>query len=165
MILTPAQRSRIRQGSTSLVFSYDDQHSAHGRPVEGACCVVLDWTEERRTTDHLGNVTVVPPLPVFWIEVTSVKRHKKGGWKVSFDVEDKRERHEYLARGNGYTTSRLHAVDELEVVPAKYQEKLAKDASSEWETVRLERAIAARQEWKRTRRSAQREFRHLRSAA
>jgi hypothetical protein len=157
--LTSAQRRQVLQGNcTSLLFPYEA-----GQPTEVDCTVVLEWEDERRDADQFGNVTVVPPRPVHWIVVTSVKRHRKGDWQVRFNTNDLREHPRYLAAGGGYTSSRFRAIDELEVPDPKYVAKVAKEASDEWGAIRKERAIAARQQWRQTRRSAQREFSHIQS--
>lgn len=161
MNLTPTQRRQLLDGAcTSLLFPYED-----GQPVHGACCLVLQWDEQRRIADSFGNVTVVPARPVHWIEVTSVKRHRKGDWQVRFDAVDQREHPEFLARGGGYTTSRFRAIDELETVPRKDLERMAKTAYERDRVMRMERVAAARTQRNRFRKERLRAASVLRSAA
>lgn len=167
MNLTVEQERRLKSGDyRPLIFPFDlGDFPTHGKPVEPPFKLVLDWQESYRISDQLGNVTVVPREPVRWIVVTSVKRENRGDWVVRFELTDLREERRFLARGGGYTSSPVRAVDEAECVPKKYEQKLADTAYERDAALRLERAVAARQKWKRTRRAAQREARFFRSAA
>jgi hypothetical protein len=159
--LTSVQRRQVLQGNcTSLLFPYEQ-----GQPTEVDCTVVLEWEDERRVADQFGNVTVVPPRPVHWIVVTSVKRHRKGDWQVRFNTNDLREHPRYLAAGGGYTSSRFRAIDELEVPDPKYVAKLAKEASKRDELMRRERVAAAQQERWRFKRERRRVAARLSDAA
>lgn len=163
MNLTRDQRRQLQAGDcTSLLFPYDPKDAVRqGQPVQGECCVMLRVEERRRVADQLGNVTVVPARTVHWVEVTSVKRHRKGDWQVRFDKVDLREHPRFPAAGGGYTSSRFRAIDELEAVPAKYQDQVAKKAYDRDAAIRLEGAVASRQQWRRTKRSTQREMRRV----
>jgi hypothetical protein len=75
---------------------------------------VLRRTQPVRLVCEDGVVLTIPSEPSHWITVTSVRRHRKGFWRVRFDVHDRRDPVRFLARGNGYTSSRWLAIDELE---------------------------------------------------
>jgi hypothetical protein len=156
--LSTTQHRRLVKGDFSpLDFPYDPDDLDHGRPAE--CCVVLEWEPARTLWDHDSSQHVrVPRQPLLWIETAAVQRHRKGFWRVQFHVTDLRHQPHYMARGGSYTTSRFRAIDELEVVPREDLDRYAKGAYDRDAAMRLERAIAARQQWRRTRRDSRREF-------
>lgn len=126
---------------------------------------VLSWSRSSRTA--VGEVTIeVPRAPLRYLTVTDIRRHRKGGWLIRFDVQDYRFPIKYLRRTppvwdpnrdsapveSSYTTSRWAALDELEVVPEKYQERLSADAYDRDRAMRTERVVAARTAgWRRDR--------------
>lgn len=158
MKLSATQVRRLRNGELSTLefaFPFDPSDPARGRPAE--CCVILEWEPERRLWDRESEQLVtVPRQKLMWLEVTAVNRHRKGHWLVQFSVTDNRHKPLYLGPQGSYTTSRFRAIDELEVVPCKAQDRYAKDANETWEPIRLERAAARQQErWRRKRQSKQ----------
>lgn len=114
-----------------------------------------------------------------WLTVTDIKRHRRGGWLLYFKVTDLRVEHRYLRRTppvwdpvggrasdatteadmSSYTSSRWGSMDELECIPRKDQERYSRAADEVWDPIRVERAIASRSQWKRTREAARRERR------
>lgn len=117
MRLSGSQLRRLERGDYSPLIFDDEPYP---------CCVVLSWQREERHWDDSAGLIVVPRRPLRWLEVVSVKRHKRGGWQVRFDLRDRRDPARYLAPVDGYTTSEVRNIDELEVVPDKYQLQLTK---------------------------------------
>lgn len=165
MKLTFDQIRGLRNGNvTTLDFPYDPDEPDHGRPAE--CCVILEWEPERRLWDSAsGTVVTVPRQKLLWVEVTAVKRHRKGHWRVQFTLEDRRHRPVYLGPQGSYTTSRFRAIDELEVIPQKDLERYSKVAYDRDRVARLERVAAARTDRWRFKRERQRAAARFRPAA
>lgn len=149
-----------------LVFPFDrKEQPRHGKPVDPPHRLVLDWDDSYRIADQLGNLTVVPARPVRWIVVTSVKRERKGDWVVRFEATDLRQEPEFLGPGGTYTTSRFRAIDELEVVPRRVQDRFAKAAYDRDRALRLERVAAAQQDRWRFKRERRRAAARMNAAA
>lgn len=166
MNLSAKQERRLREGDYSpLHFPFEADAEDHGKPTEPNFELVLDWDEGYRISDQLGNVTVVPPQPLRWLVVTSVGRENRGGWRVLFSTTDLRQHPMFLGPGGTYTSSRFRAIDDAEVVPQRFQQKLADTAYDEWAAVRLERVAARRTERWRTNRERRKTALALRSAA
>ncbi len=178
MRLSSVQRRQLQKGDyTPLVFDV--------RPVEGPCCMVLTWSKQQRDHDGAGGQLVMPRRAVRWIEVTSIKRHRKGGWQVRFDVTDLRQDTRFLRstppvwdphRGkasdatkeadmSSYTSSRWASIDELEAVPDRWQSGESKKAYQHDHALRLERVAAARTDKWRFNRSRRKAIAALRPAA
>lgn len=155
--LSQGLRRRLLQGNwRPLRFEYDPQAERDGLPdgLEPGATYVLAWSHRSRSAVD-GIVIEIPREPKCWFEVTKIGRHKSGDWLVRFDVTDRREPDLFLAPGNGYTTSRMVAVDDLAVVCDKH----VREVYDRDKALRLERAIARRQQWRRNRRAGQREMR------
>lgn len=127
---------------------------------------VLSWVRSSRT--RVGDVVLeFPRRPLRWLTVTDIKRHRlASGWVIRFNLDDLRDPELYMAcgpgdDGTGYTASKLHALEPVKVVHPVFQERLSRKANDEWAPIRLERAIAERGDWKRTREAARRERRAL----
>lgn len=165
MNLSRDQQQRLSAGDyTPLSFPFNSDDTNHGLPIHGPCCTILKAEKGYRISDQFGNVTVVPPRVVHWIEVTDIRRHRKGHWQLRFQVADMREHPSFLAKGGGYTSTRFRAIDELEVVPVKDQVRMSKVAYDRDQTMRLERVAASRVEKMRFRRERQHAMRRLSSA-
>jgi hypothetical protein len=162
--LTAEQEKRLKAGDYRPLAFPLKQYPVE--PVEPNFRLILDWDEGYRTTDPLGNVSVIPPQPVRWIVVTSVKRAiKSDHWLVRFDATDQRQELRWMARGGGYTTSRFRSIDDLETVPAKDQQRMADAASKRDHLVRLEAVAARRTDQWRMSRERRKAIATLRSAA
>jgi hypothetical protein len=128
--------------------------------------VILEWEPERRLWDQdAEQLVTVPRQPLLWVEVTAVKRHRKGHWRAQLNVTDLRHQPLFLAAGGSYTTSRFRAIDELEVVPAKWLAGEAKAAYDRDAAVRLERVAAGRTSRNRFRKERLKAVERLRAAA
>ena len=66
--------------------------------------IVLLRSQTKRTAlydDHgrlTGEVSVTPSHPLFGITITSKRRHSKGGWEITFDTFDARDRDYFIRR-------------------------------------------------------------------
>jgi hypothetical protein len=162
--LTVEQEKRLKAGDYRPLFFPHHEHKTE--PAQPQFKLVLDWEDGYRIADTLGNVTVVPRVPLRWIVVTSVKRDTRAkGWLVRFEATDHRQAPHFMARGGGYTTSRFRAIDELETIPDKDQQRMADAASKRDHLVRLEAVAARRQDKWRMKRERMRVAAQLRSAA
>jgi hypothetical protein len=162
--LTREQEKRLKAGDYRPLFFPHHEHKTE--PVQPQFRLVLDWEDGYRIADTLGNVTVVPRIPLRWIVVTSVKRDTRAkGWLVRFEATDHRQAPHFMARGGGYTTSRFRAIDDLETIPDKDQQRMADAASKRDHLIRLEAVAAARVERMRFRRTRQHAARRLSEAA
>lgn len=145
---------------------------------EPGATYVLSWSRSSRT--HVGDVVItVPRIPLRYLTVVDIKRHRKGGWLIRIDVQDYRFPMRYLRRTppvwdpnrdsrpveSSYTTSKWAALDELEVVPRGYQERISKVSYDRDQAMRLERVAAARTDRWRFKRERQRALARFRPAA
>lgn len=98
----PWERSRILKGDYSAIVRDVEPEKVYeveveeGRKEERPGMVagavhVLSWSRPRGSVDEeSGEGMKPPPEPLFWIEVRKVVRHKRGHWRVLFDVFDRR---------------------------------------------------------------------------
>jgi len=108
--LTREERNRIMAGDYRPITRTDDSGWRKGMNY------ILSWSHPRGSRDADGAALPPPPRrPLHWIEVTSVRRKKRGGFTVRFDVYDKREQVLLLRAKMGYTSNPKEAVDHLEV--------------------------------------------------
>ncbi len=172
--LPRTERLRLLAGDYRPVLLDTKPHGC-----EPSATYVLSWSRSSRTV--AGDVVVeTPRTPVRYLTVTDIRRHRRGGWLIRFSVQDYRFAVRYLRRTppvmdphstdgkeleSSYTTSRWAALDELEVVPERWQEQRAKRAYDRDHALRMEARIAERQRWRRTKAATRREMSRFPAAA
>lgn len=138
--LLPWEGQRIRSGDYSpLIREYEP------RMQEGHSIVVA-WERSRPYADHEeGTVFRTTARPVLWITITSKVRRARGGWAVRFDVNDTRDKTEYLRRvppaqgadnateeeahlASNYTSDTRVAIEAVPIVPHEDLERFAAEA-------------------------------------
>lgn len=111
--VSQAQRRRLLAGDYGpLDFPYEVDKQ--GKPLPPPCkegdVYVLSWQCGWATVldEKTGDFTGAPRRPVWFLTVTSVKRHRKGHWRAYHAVTDIRDTDVFLRRGGGDSS-----VDEL----------------------------------------------------
>lgn len=160
------RRRLIAKNYGPLRFKYVAGAACDGLPVgcEPTATYVLARSQEQRSAVD-GIVIAIPPEPMWWLTVTKIGRHKSGDWLVRFDITDLRQAVWFLAPGNGYTSSRYRAIDDLEVVAPEHLRNRHRAISARDEQLRLERVAANRTERWRRKRQSRRVARALTEAA
>lgn len=145
--LTRAQRQRLKAGDYSpLDFPIGDPPAPPCS--EGDRHVIKMQPATASVSRDDGFVSRTPEHPVLYLTVTSVQRHRKGFWRVRFDVTDLRDPDVFLRRGGGDSP-----VDELKAgakPPPGYTDARAKAVGEFWHLERLKRFEAGRKERGRT---------------
>lgn len=158
----PWERSRILAGDYSAIVrefepaavieldELDEDRRPKTRPglVKGATHV-LSWSRPTGSLDQVGRaLPKPPPEPLLWIMVTKVVRHRDGGWRVRFDVFDRRVDRRLIRRKpparplveneqvtddmariqSAYTTNPKEAIDGLDAVDDGSLERYGEEA-------------------------------------
>jgi hypothetical protein len=161
------QRQRLLKGDYGPLYS-----ETKPAGCEPGATYVLSWARPRKT--HFEGAIVRPErYPTRYLTVSSVKRHRKGGWLIRFEVTDLRAPVKFLrasppvfnphepanpsrdltaSEESFYTTSRWAAIDELEVVPREWMQRNSKKAYERDRVIRLQRVDEQRVERNRRRR-------------
>lgn len=124
MRFTRAERLKVMAGELVSVLRLEQPDVKRGDTVVVAHSKPTAYHDEQSNT-----VFRAPKEPSLWITVTSITRHRKGGYIVRFDITDTREPAYLLASGGEYTTNAARAVDTVEVVlSSKERRKLSVEA-------------------------------------
>jgi hypothetical protein len=155
----PGERRRILNGDYTAI-----QRAAEPA-LEPGYREVLSWSRPHRSYDVDSDTTVeIPSQPLLEITVTAKTRRTDGTWRISYDVDDRRQQARLVRRkppvydpdlmredqghqvngaeeqearleGN-YTTNRIAAVDELEAVDDEELRRQRKQADDTWAALR-----------------------------
>lgn len=91
------RRQRLLKGDTrAFVFTGDKDDPKPYGCAKGATYVVT-WSKSQRSLAG-EQVIEIPRQATCYIVVTDVRRHRKGGWMVRFDMHDHREQTWYMRR-------------------------------------------------------------------
>lgn len=116
MKLTRDERSRLLGDCKELPAVIREEEP---NVKQGDTIIVLRARPPRHADPDDGHVFDAPLEPVVWLTVRQVVRHRKGGWKVRYDVTDLREAPLYPARKAGYTTDSSRAIEKAEAALSK----------------------------------------------
>jgi hypothetical protein len=170
--ITSEQRQHLLNG-TYEPLKFDVKPNG----CERGASYVLSYSKAKAIWCDDGHVIRVPRAPVWYLIVTNVQRHRKGFWRVEFQVVDLRDPDLYLRRTppvmtpdedapgedarsrreSSYQTTRWGAVDDVPSVPPAWVEEYAKEAYERDSHKRLEQNLSDRAErfrWKRDRKRA-----------
>ena len=142
--MSDEERRRLLAGDYSPIDLGPDEP----RPEVGDVCV-LKVQKATASVSRDGFVSRTPEHPVLYLTVTSVQRHRKGFWRVRFDVTDLRDPVKFLRRIGGFNPDEPASHDELQagaLPPPEWLEAHAKMIASYWTRRRLEQQAEARRE-------------------
>jgi len=160
------RRQRLLKGDTRAFVFTGDKEDRKPYGCQPGATYVLSWSRPQYSREQ-GQRVEVPRQATHYIVVTDVRRHRKGGWMVRFDVVDNRERVRYLRRtppvmdpdakddGNlesSYTTSRWQAIDDLECIPTAWQERMSREAFERDDDARRQQAETRMKQRRQTKR-------------
>jgi hypothetical protein len=173
----PWERSRILAGDYSAIVRDFEPETVimvevqKGRKEERPGLVagavhVLSWSRPLGSVDRAGRaLPTPPPAPLLWIEIRKVVPHRKGYWRVLFDVVDRRT-HKRLVRrkppampigderdpdpelsrvASAYTTNPKEAVDHMDAVDDADLKRFGQEAA-QTHMLRTHRSLGARVE-------------------
>lgn len=135
------ERQAIRSGDFSAL------HRELEPAMEAGKTLVVSWERSQPVVSdrETGETIHTPARPVLWITITAKVRKARGGWSVHFDVDDHRDRSEYMrrlpptegsdtatneeaARASSYTSDTRSAIEPVQVVPHDDLERFAAEA-------------------------------------
>lgn len=138
--LFPWERQQIMAGDYSPLIRELDPDMEEGKVL------VISWERSKPYADpETGAKFRSPARPALWITVTSKVRRAKGGWSVRYDVDDTRDKTNYMRRvppaqgaddateeeaalASSYTTDSRVAVEPVPVVPHEDLKRFAAEA-------------------------------------
>jgi hypothetical protein len=146
--VTATQRRRLLEGDyTPLDFDV--------KPFgcEPDAVYVLAWRRAEATLvdEAHGLVARTPRHPVWYLTVTRVQRHRKGFWRVQFDVTDLRDSDLFLRPGGGVQAGR-DVLDAGRVPDPDWLDSECEAISEFWELQRLKKVEAEQRGRSRARR-------------
>lgn len=152
--VSSSQRQRLLAGDyTPLDFDTKPYE------LEPGAVYVLAW-ERGQPAWEPGHGVRALRVPVWFITVTVVQRHRKGFWRARFDVTDNRDPDVFLRRIGGYNPDAPSSYDELKAgaVPDWTPSMLtrAKTVNEFWSAERLKRHADEQRERGRERSRARR---------
>jgi hypothetical protein len=133
--VTAGQRRRLLEGDyTPLDFDV--------KPFgcEPGAVYVLAWRRAEATLvdEAHGLVARTPRHPVWYLTVREVQRHRKGFWRVRFDVTDLRDTDLFLRPGGGVQAGR-DVLDAGRVPDPEWLDSEAEAICEHWDKVRDDR--------------------------
>lgn len=135
--VSQVQRQRLLAGDYRTPLDFDTKPYE----LEPGAVYVLAWTGGPSAWED-GYGIRRPKVPVWYITVTAVQRHRKGFWRARFDVTDNRDPDLWLSHHGDYQPTPAGAVDVLSVAPSdevrakavaefEHQRKLARFAAEQ----------------------------------
>jgi hypothetical protein len=112
--VSQAQRRRLLDGDMNpLLFD-----AAYPVGCKVGAMYVLAWKRKSAAAYEDGFVVSTPRHPVWFLTVTKMMRRRQGGWRVEFEVQDRRDPDLWLSHSGDYQFTRRGAVDDLPVAPS-----------------------------------------------